>query len=52
MDHLNGSNPEQCVSIVRRVFKKNASQNMYNTAHSAVVVTKTSTKLKILVKSK
>jgi hypothetical protein len=49
MDHLNGGDPEECVSIVRRVFMKNASQSMYNTANSVVVfITKTSTKFKIL----
>jgi len=47
VDHLNGADPEQCVSIVRRVSMKNASQSVYKTANS-VVVTKTSTKLKIL----
>jgi hypothetical protein len=51
MDHLNGGDPEQCVSTVRRVFMKNASQDVYNTVNSAVV-TKTSTKLKILCYSK
>ena len=52
MDHLNGGDPKQCVSIVRRVFMKNASQSEYNTANSAVVITKISTKLKILRYSK
>jgi len=40
MDHLNGSDPEQCVSSGRRVFMKNASQSMYNTANGAVLLQK------------
>jgi hypothetical protein len=47
MEYLNGGEPEQCVSVVRRVFMKNASQSMCNTADSAVV-TKNKYKLKIL----
>jgi len=40
IDHLNGSDPEQCMSNVRRVFMKNASQSMYNTANNAVLLHK------------